>query len=571
MVFSLLLVSSFIFLVIKFYQTALNEATSYHQRLQSEMAKTATASMNNYLEQLGDDLQYFAQLGPESMDFLINNHQLSSKGISSVFSLGAGFKIDQSWGDTPSEWVEEELRLMYLDALSPGALEVSDPRILFSPVYPRNEDSEESPYHFLVIFIPGIQGAHNPKEHETTRNLGLLINFDWLMQKFVQPLKLGEDDFAWVMDSNGRLIYHPRHEEMLLHNITDIQDDCSDCHESFSIQQKMVETGSGRDKYIIEGEPEKIMAYEPIEFSDLRWVLAISTYAPSVVRDVLRNSLAIFILSGVFLVLLIITGGSMYYLNIKRVLADEAQKRITEVQRVQEKLDHATKLASLGELIDSVAHEINTPTGIISAVADGMILDKNTAQGTQDEMHTIKKQVRRIKDYTRLLLGYSRVMPFNPEKNDILDLISECLFLVGPRLKSKNVNVVNKLPEKWPNFVFDRPRLEQVIINLLNNAIDFIESKGRITLSLSDITEETSAREKNWHVIAIKDDGSGISPSEISNIFKPFVSSKPGANGTGLGLSISKSIVERHRGRLEVNSTPGEGAEFLIYLPADNT
>lgn len=570
-VFSILLVSSFIFLVIKFYQTALSEATSYHQQLQSEMAKTATASMMNYFEHLADDLHLFSQLGVENVDVMQYSNQLDTEGISSWFSLDDDFNLGLTGGQPLSEWVSEELHLMSMNALDPVKVNRTEAQILFSPVYPHNLDSGDPPYHFLVIFLSEHRTTPDHAMKPPARNIGLLVNFDWLMKKFVQPLKLGEDDFAWVMDDKGRLIYHPRHEEMLLQNIRDIQEDCVDCHSSFKIQERMIVEGSGRARYFIVGEPEKIMAYEPIQYKGLKWVLAISTYSPSVARDVLRNSIAIFILSGVFLLLLVLTGLSLYYLNMKRVLADQAKKRISEVQRIQEKLDQATKLASLGELIDSVAHEINTPTGIISAVADGMILNKNLEQESQDEMHIIKKQVHRIKDYTRRLLGYSRVMPYTPEKNDILDLISECLFLVGPRLNSKSVVVVNELPDQWPPFTFDRPRLEQVIINLLNNAIDFVEPKGTITLSLSKLTEETSLGPQTWHILSIKDDGVGIAQSDISSIFKPFVSNKPGAKGTGLGLSISKSIVDRHSGRLEVRSVLGEGAEFLIYLPADKS
>jgi signal transduction histidine kinase len=570
-VFSLVLVSSFIFLVIKFYQTALSEATSYHQQLQSEMAKTATASMTNYFEHLADDLHLLSQLGLENVDVLQYSNQLSSEGISSWFTLDNNFNINQTGGKPLSEWVPQELRLMSINVFDPIQNQGTESQIIFSPVYPENLDSQDPPYHFLVIFLPARTPHPDYPSQPTIRNMGLLINFDWLMEKFVKPLKLGKDDFAWVMDDRGRLIYHPSHEEMLLHNIRDMQEDCVECHSSFKTQERMIRDGSGRARYIIEGEPEKIMAYEPIQYEGLKWVLAISTYSPSVARDVLRNSIAIFILSGVFLLLLIVTGASLYYLNMKRVLADQAKKRVSEVQRIQEKLDQATKLASLGELIDSVAHEINTPTGIISAVADGMILNENLEEASRAEMHTIKKQVHRIKDYTRRLLGYSRVMPFRPELNDILDLIAECLFLVGPRLKAKNVTIMNELPESWPPFTFDRPRLEQVIINLLNNAIDFVGSDGRITLRIESRQEEFSMGRQNWHVISIEDNGAGIPAADIPNIFKPFVSNKPGAKGTGLGLSISKSIVVRHSGRLEVQSSPGEGATFLIYLPADKS
>ncbi len=569
--FSLVLVSSFIFLVIKFYQAALSDATSYHQHLQSEMAKSATASINYYLEHLGDDLQFLVQIGAHDIENLRIASQLRTEGVNSWFTTDEHFRITHSWGDPLSSRVDEELQQLHLKVSSASSISGSDYRILFSQVYPFNPDSQQAPYHFLVIFIPKAKATTNIEGTLDIGTLGLLLNFDWLMDKFVKPLKLGEDDFAWVMDNSGRLIYHPRHEEMLLHNIRDDEVECGDCHKSFDIQEQMLVKGSGTAKYFIEGEPEKIMAYEPIVHSGLKWVVAISTYSPSVVRGVIQNSIAILVLSGGFLVLLILTGLSLYYLNLKRVLADEAKKRISQVQHIQEKLDQATKLASLGELIDSVAHEINTPTGIISAVADGLTLDDKLGQETQKEMQIIKKQVHRIKDYTRHLLGYSRVMPFAPELNDILDLIDECLFLVGPRLKGKQVEVISELPDQWPHFIFDRPRLEQVIINLLNNAIDFVETQGTITLRLESRKEQTSEGAANWNILSIQDNGTGIQATEMSRIFEPFVSNKPGAKGTGLGLSISKSIVERHGGRLEVTSTPGEGAIFSIYLLVDKS
>jgi len=570
-VFSLVLVSSFIFLVIKFYQAALSDATSYHQHLQSEMAKSATASINYYLEHLGDDLQFLVQIGASDIENLKIASQLRTEGVNSWFTTDEHFRITHSWGDSLSSRVGEELQQLHLKVSSASSISGSGYRILFSQVYPFNQDSQEAPFHFLVLFIPKARATTNIEGALDIGTLGLLLNFDWLMDKFVKPLKLGEDDFAWVMDNTGRLIYHPRHEEMLLHNIRDDEAECGDCHESFDIQEQMLVKGSGKAKYFIEGEPEKIMAYEPIVNSGLKWVLAISTYSPSVVRNVIQNSIAILVLSGGFLVLLILTGISLYYLNLKRVLADEAKKRVSQVQHIQEKLDQATKLASLGELIDSVAHEINTPTGIISAVADGLTLDDKLGQETQKEMQIIKKQVHRIKDYTRHLLGYSRVMPFAPELNDILDLIDECLFLVGPRLKGKQVEVISELPDQWPHFIFDRPRLEQVIINLLNNAIDFVETQGTITLRLESRKEQTSEGAANWNILSIQDNGTGIQATEMSRIFEPFVSNKPGAKGTGLGLSISKSIVERHGGRLEVTSTPGEGAIFSIYLLVDKS
>jgi len=330
----------------------------------------------------------------------------------------------------------------------------------------------------------------------------------------------------------------------------------------------MIESGSGIGEYFIQGESEKIMAYAPITLLNQRWVVAISTDHPAMVQSVMSTLLPIFILSGIFLLLLIAAGLALYYLNLKRARATEAQKHFQQVQKIQEKLDQAAKLASIGELVDSVAHEINTPTGIIATVTDGILLSDCAQMACAADLGVIKKQVRRIKTYTKSLLAFSRRMPFQPEPNDMIELIEECLFLVSPRIRANRVEVVRELPATFPKFTFDRPRVEQVIINLLNNAIDFVEAPGRITLKLETVLE-TDSQEEKMAVLTISDNGKGIADADLPNIFEPFYSTKPLSKGTGLGLSISKSIIERHNGQIKIKTKQNQGTSFMIYLPQD--
>jgi len=110
--------------------------------------------------------------------------------------------------------------------------------------------------------------------------------------------------------------------------------------------------------------------------------------------------------------------------------------------------------------------------------------------------------------------------------------------------------------------------VEQVIINLLNNAIDFVEAPGRITLKLETVLE-TDSQEEKMAVLTISDNGKGIADADLPNIFEPFYSTKPLSKGTGLGLSISKSIIERHNGQIKIKTKQNQGTSFMIYLPQD--
>jgi two-component system NtrC family sensor kinase len=255
-------------------------------------------------------------------------------------------------------------------------------------------------------------------------------------------------------------------------------------------------------------------------------------------------------------------------LNIRRIRSDEERKHLVSVQRFQDKLDQAAKLASIGELVDSVAHEINTPIGVIASTLDALLIDGKMSHELED-LETIRRQVKRIKGYTRGLLGYSRRLPFNPTENDILEVIEECVFLVRPRIRQKQADFRQHIPQRFAKFVFDRPRIEQVIINLLNNGLDSLEKPGVIELRLQQQAAEDTSESSSWCILEVKDSGAGIPEDQIGKIFDPFFSTKALTEGTGLGLSISKSIVERHRGRITVASKPGQGSTFSVWLPME--
>jgi two-component system NtrC family sensor kinase len=324
---------------------------------------------------------------------------------------------------------------------------------------------------------------------------------------------------------------------------------------------------------ILGDEPPKVMAYFPMDLQNQRWILVISTLLPEVTGKLRDKFRLFFILGFVILGVIIFFSTLVYYLNSKRIRAEEAKRNLEQIQEYQEQLNQASKMASIGELVDTVAHEINTPAGIIAAHADAILLMKEPSAEITELLNVIKRQTRRISDYTRRLLNYSQSMPFYPEPTDLETLITECVFLLNHRFRAKKLSVKKNIELKQTLVSVDRRQMEQVLINLLNNSVDAVESQGEITISLKKISDGSFSEEEEMKekiLISIEDNGAGISQDHLEKIFNPFFSTKSKIKGTGLGLAITKAIIARHKGKIEVNSIPGDSTIFNIFLPLND-
>jgi signal transduction histidine kinase len=546
----------FIYAVLQIYEITLSDAKKNHQLQQMEMAKAASLGISIYLNQLKDDLYLFSNF-PGVKDYdkksftngasLLYNHY-NEKIVEKIFIIHRGQKFIYPQGELPA-WVKESLILE-----SPSAF-------FYSPINSLNEKDTSSVFYFFMTL---------PLTHSGGGSYaGFLVNFDLLVQKYIAPLKLGEGDFAWVLDGSGRLIYHPNHQTMLLRNITQTSDDCFACHSDFEIQREMISGGASLGEYQIGEEPPKIMAYMPLQLENEKWVLAISTFLPKVTES-LREKFTLFFGLGIIILIVIISLGSLlYFTNSKKIRAEEANRLLLEREIFQEQLSHAAKLASIGELVDTVAHEINTPLGIISSHIDAVTLQKDYPETLHEDLLIIKKHTKRINNYTKSLLAYSQKIPFNPRPQNIASAVDNCLYLLNPKLKSKKINVIRNY-NGLTNAYFDRGQIEQVMVNLINNAVDAVEQFGVIEINVKNEKRNLTSLdndEREYLVLEIKDNGSGIDAVHLKNIFEPFFTTKPPEKGTGLGLSISKAIIVRHNGKIEVESASGKYSSFKIYLP----
>lgn len=237
-------------------------------------------------------------------------------------------------------------------------------------------------------------------------------------------------------------------------------------------------------------------------------------------------------------------------------------KDITETRRLKDQVYHLDKLSSLGTLTSGVAHEINNPlTGIIGYTE--MLLMKNGEETTKKYLRNVYDSAIRCKRIVENMLTFSRQTQAQKSFENINDIIDKTVELHEYWLKSNNIEIVKNYTEV-PYVAVDRQQMQQVILNLLINAEHAIansERRGRIEFKTSHDDETKSA------VIAVSDNGNGISREILPKIFDPFFTTKPVNMGTGLGLSIAHGIIAEQGGIIEAESTPGEGASFTIKLP----
>jgi len=252
-----------------------------------------------------------------------------------------------------------------------------------------------------------------------------------------------------------------------------------------------------------------------------------------------------------------------------RTLEERVEEKTRELKRAHEHVLRVEKMATIGKLAAVVAHEINNPLAGILTYAK--LLRKWTDRG---EVGTTKKQdagqcldliaseSRRCGDLVKNLLTFSRTAPMNVVSTDLNAVLDRCVRLVAHQLEMNGIELHLDLAPALPRIQCDPSQMEQVVLALMMNAIDAMPRGGNLRLS-TQVREE--AREA---LIQVRDDGPGIAPEILPRIFEPFLTTKESGKSVGLGLAVSQSIVERHHGRIDVQSEPGKGTTFTVTLPA---
>jgi len=248
-------------------------------------------------------------------------------------------------------------------------------------------------------------------------------------------------------------------------------------------------------------------------------------------------------------------------------LNTDLETKIEDLEEAQNQIVQAEKLAVAGRLAAGVAHEVNNPIGIIINRIECLqseAQEKGVSDDLIKDLGTIGKYAHRISKIVEDLSIFSRTNYSEPDftRIDINDIMADVFFLVEQKLRGKKIRFIKKLSPESLFVKGDSGRLEQVFINIIDNAIHAISGSGSITVS--------TRAEKKYIQVQVSDSGTGMSEEYLSKIYDPFFSTKEVGKGTGLGLPISHAIVKDHNAFIAVNSRINKGTTFTITFPKTN-
>ena len=375
------------------------------------------------------------------------------------------------------------------------------------------------------------------------------IDAETPIQKIISPLDLRPSTDVFVINREGILQTSSRFHGRILERSSVVAP-------PFSSRPEVLE-GHTR-----EGQ-SYLLGYAYIERTP--FILMIVAQPQALMKNWLsvRRDLIWFLIGSMVLILLVILWGSTYMVSRLR---EADLKRAALLHNAE----YTNKMASIGRLAAGVAHEINNPLAIINEKA-GLVKDLAllTEDFPQKEkiikiIDSLLANVERCSTITHRLLGFAKRMDVHLETINLELLIREVLGFLEKEASYRDISVDFHIPEGFPSIQSDRGQLQQVFLNIINNAFAAVGEGGKIDISMRE------ERDGDAVAVTIKDNGHGISEEDLKRIFEPFFTTKK-EGGVGLGLSITYGIVEKLGGRISVESKVGQGTGFTVILPAQKT
>jgi signal transduction histidine kinase len=255
----------------------------------------------------------------------------------------------------------------------------------------------------------------------------------------------------------------------------------------------------------------------------------------------------------------------------------EAQQRIQEetASRISavEALRHVDRLRTVGRLAAGIAHQLGTPLNVVSGQAEMMVAGELSDEQIKSGAKVIYSETERMTASIRQLLDFAR--PSEPQRAqaDVAQMVRETAALLTPVAKKNRVELELELPPQPLEACLDMGQIQQVVANLIMNAVQAMPQGGKIQVQLTEedvaVPGGASGGLGSRVCLRVRDDGPGISEEDLEQVFEPFFTTKEVGEGTGLGLSIAYGIVHEHGGSINVSSQPGHGTCFTVLLPKE--
>ncbi|UCF60592.1 MAG: HAMP domain-containing protein [Anaerolineaceae bacterium] len=231
------------------------------------------------------------------------------------------------------------------------------------------------------------------------------------------------------------------------------------------------------------------------------------------------------------------------------------------LQSAQAQLVQSEKLASVGQLTAGIVHDVKNPLAVIKGLAEELHEEVGIDPSTRAQLTTIRDSASRASTIVTDLLKFARQSTPEMQRRDMRETIQSSLRLTEYLTRKGKIEVTVELPDQPVMMAYDAQQIEQVLINLITNAVQAMQHGGSLRVNLTKSGSKVA--------IAVQDTGTGIPKQNLNRIFDPFFTTKPEGEGTGLGLSVSYGIVSRHGGTIEVESELGWGTTFNVFLPED--
>lgn len=228
---------------------------------------------------------------------------------------------------------------------------------------------------------------------------------------------------------------------------------------------------------------------------------------------------------------------------------------VSQVRKLEEHIRRTEKLSAIGELASGIAHEIRNPLGIIKTIAQTINKDVEDEE-TKEGLEIIEHEIDRANKVIRGLLDFARPSIFKNTVRYLNETIDTVIMIVNKYAQQHKVNISFNYENNVTSSI-DEDKLKQAFINVIFNSVQAMPRGGNIYINLYN--------KEQWNIISLKDEGVGINKSKLEKVFEPFYSTKE--KGTGLGLSITHSIIEEHKGYMQIESKEGKGTRVDIYLP----